>query len=188
MVQQTPEQIKSHFQSSPWAVKLFSDPTLQAFADESRIVKPTNTGDTFVARTLATEDTIAAWQSFYRIPSPGSTIQGETITILKLGSGVNGHVDICHGGFVSLLLDEVIGTAAGHIRPQDKTTMTAYLNVDYKEPVPTPGLVLCRAWVERTEGRKMYGRGTVEDGEGTIMATGEALFIVIEMITGKVKL
>ena len=108
--------------------------------------------------------------------------------VLKLGSGVNGHVDICHGGFVSLLLDEVIGTAAENVRQPDKSTMTAYLKVDYKKPVPTPGLVLCRAWIETTEGRKMFGRGTVEDGEGTVMATGEALFVVIEKITAKVKL
>jgi thioesterase superfamily protein 4 len=168
-------------------MKLFSDPTLQPFITESRIVKPTTTGDTFVARTLATEDTISAWQSFHAVSAPG-TEHGETITLLKLGSGVNGHIDICHGGFVSLVLDEVIGTAADHVKPPDKLTMTAYLKVDYKKPVPTPSVVMCRAWIQRTEGRKMFGRGTVEDGEGTVMATGEGLFVVIPKVAGKVKL
>ena len=89
---------------------------------------------------------------------------------------------------MSLLLDEVIGTAADNIRPQDKSTMTAYLNVNYKKPVPSPTVVLCRAWVEKRDGRKLYGRGTVEDGKGGIMATGEALFVIVEKVTGKVKL
>ena len=66
--------------------------------------------------------------------------------------------------------------------------MTAYLRVDYKKPVPTPTVVLCRAWVERTEGRKMFTVGTIEDGEGGVYAKGEALFIVIPKVTGKDKL
>lgn len=89
---------------------------------------------------------------------------------------------------MSLLLDEVIGSAADRIRPEGTSTMTAYLKVDYKKPVLTPAVVLCRAWVERREGRKMYGRGTLEDGQGGIMAMGEALFLVVEKVTGKVKL
>jgi acyl-coenzyme A thioesterase PaaI-like protein len=169
-------------------MRLFSDPTLKPVTNESRIVKPTTTSDTFVARTLATPDTIVAWQSFLKIHPPEDTRQGECVTVVKLGSGVNGHIDICHGGFVSVLLDEVIGTAADNVNHPDKSTMTAYLKVDYKKPVPTPGLVLCRAWIERTEGRKIFGRGTVEDGEGTVMATGEALFVVVEKVTAKVKL
>ena len=89
---------------------------------------------------------------------------------------------------MGLLLDEVIGAAADHIKPPDKSTMTAYLKVDYKKPVPTPSVVLCRAWIQRTEGRKMFGMGTVEDGEGTVMAMGEGLFVAIPKITAKVKL
>lgn len=52
--------------------------------------------------------------------------------------------------------------------------------MDYKKPVPTPSTVLCRSWVERKEGRKVWGKGTVEDGMGTVFALGEALFIGIE--------
>lgn len=81
---------------------------------------------------------------------------------------------------MSLLLDEVIGSAAEFERGSDESTMTAYLKVDYKGPVRTPGTVLCRAWLERREGRKMWGRGTVEDGRGGVLAVGEALFLTVE--------
>jgi len=87
-----------------------------------------------------------------------------------------------------VILDDVIGTAADVERPMDKSTMTAYLKVDYRRPVKTPRTLLARAWLEKIEGRKMWGRGTIEDGEGTVLADGEALFIVVESLRPKEKL
>jgi thioesterase superfamily protein 4 len=184
--QEPPSEVKSQFSSPKWAADIFNDPTYQACTNESRVLKPTN-ADSFCSKTLATSDTIAACQLFYKGPQPPNQFC-EIIGLFKLGSGVNGHIDTCHGGFVSFLLDEIIGMAAEGGRPRDKATMTAYLKVDYKKPVRTPGTVLCRAWLEKTEGRKMWGRGTVEDGDGGIMAVGEALFIVVERVKAKEKL
>ena len=42
--------------------------------------------------------------------------------------------------------------------------------------------------LERMEGRKMWGRGAIEDGEGNVLADGEALFIVVEPLWPKEKL
>lgn len=72
-----------------------------------------------------------------------------------LRTGVNGHTDTCHGGFTALIIDEVLGNVAERERPFDKSTMTAYLKVDYKKPIRTPGKILCRARVEKKEGRKL---------------------------------
>jgi acyl-coenzyme A thioesterase THEM4 len=175
------EKIKTYFQSTPWASKLFSDPSLQAFTSGSRIVKTNTTESSFITRTLATDDTIIAWQSFYKPPGPGAG-PGETVAIISLGSGVNSHVDTCHGGLVSVVLDEIIGSAVFLQRPIGTVTMTASLKVDYKKPIPTPSMILCRAYTEKIEGRKSWGRGTVEDGIGTALATGEALFITVEKV------
>lgn len=184
----SPPQIKAHFQTSPWALKYFNDPSLQPFTTESRIPKTHNTQDTFCATTLATDDTIIAWQSFYKPPPTSSSSQyGELLALFKLGSGVNGHIDTCHGGFLSVVLDELIGNVAEYERPPGKSTMTAYLKVDYKRPVPTPSIVVSRAWLEKIEGRKIYGRGVIEDEEGNVCATGEALFLTVEKITAKPK-
>src|SRR6187402_987993 len=125
---------KSHFADIPWASKLFNDPALQPFNTNSRVIKGTSTADTFCARTLATGETIIAWQSFLKPVSPPNKF-GEVIALLKLGSGLNGHVDTCHGGFLCVLMDEMISFAADNEKPKDKTTMTAYLKVDYKKPV-----------------------------------------------------
>ncbi|KUJ06481.1 uncharacterized protein LY89DRAFT_769369 [Mollisia scopiformis] len=179
--------IKAQFKDTPWAISLFNDPILIPFTNDSRVPK-SHTGDSFCAQTLNTPTTISAWQSFHRLPSsssPSASNQStETLTVMKLGSALNGHPDICHGGFVSLLLDEVIGSAVEERRPRDKSMMTAFLKVDYKKPVKTPATVLCRAWCERGEGRKMWGRGSVEDGMGGVFAVGEALFLVVEKLGG----
>jgi thioesterase superfamily protein 4 len=182
------QQIKAEFLSTPWAIKLYEDPTLRPFLSRSR-VRPqssSSTRETFVSQTLFTSETISAWQSFFKPPTPSKPF--EVICVLKLGSGLNGHHDLAHGGFLSVVLDDVIGAAAECDRPKGKSTMTAYLKVDYRKPVKTPGVLLARAWLEKTEGKKMWGRGTIEDGEGNVLADGEALFIVVASLRPKEKL
>ncbi|KAH8591597.1 thioesterase family protein-like protein [Bisporella sp. PMI_857] len=176
------EKRREPFKDVPWALKFFDDPSLRPFANNSRDLKIDSRTDTFVGKTLATDDTIKAWQSFYRAPDTAFG-NGEVLSLLSLGSGVNGHTDTCHGGFVSLLLDEALGLSAQNFRPKDKKTMTAYLNVNYKKPVTTPSVVLCRASVDRVEGRKLYVKGSIEDGNGTVLSTAEALFIVLDSIS-----
>jgi len=182
-----PAETRAHFQSTPWALQFFDDPSLQAFTDEAQTVKPQTTENTLIARTLATEDTIRAWQSFYKDPD-SSTRSGQVLSIISLGSGVNGHEDTSHGGFVSVLHDEILGIAAQSYRPSDKTTMTAYLKVDYKKPMRTPGVVLCRSWLEKKEGRKIYVRGSIEDGDGNVLSLSEGLFIIVEIIKPRERL
>lgn len=172
-------ELRARFQSVPWAWKLFDDPTLQPFITEARVLKSESTADTFVSNTLATEDTIKAWQSFYKAPDSVKKY-GEVLCLLSLGSGINGHIDTSHGGFISLIHDEGLGLAAETVRPPDKTTMTAYLRVDYKKPLRTPNVVLCRAWAERREGRKLYVKGSMEDGNGNVVSVSEGLFIVVD--------
>lgn len=52
--------------------------------------------------------------------------------------------------------------------------------MNYKKPVPTPNIILGRAKFVRRERNKIYTVGTVEDGDGTIYAMTEAMFIEVE--------
>lgn len=54
------------------------------------------------------------------------------------------------------------------------------LNTTYKRPIPVPSTILCTAKVERHDGRKLYMRATIEDGEGLVYTTGEAMFVEIK--------
>jgi hypothetical protein len=58
---------------------------------------------------------------------------------------------------------------------------TAFLNIKFRKPLVTPGIVLCRTWLERRScGRKLWLRGTIEDGEGGLFAEAESLWIEVE--------
>jgi acyl-coenzyme A thioesterase THEM4 len=57
------------------------------------------------------------------------------------------------------------------------TQMTAYLNVSYKRPVRTPGVVLATARIMKAEGKKWWIRATIEDSERQELAVAEALFV-----------
>jgi acyl-coenzyme A thioesterase PaaI-like protein len=176
-VEEPPPEIKAHFADTPWA-KLFDDPNLEAFSNRFNESYDHPSFDTFMRKTLATKDTIKAWQSFRKL----GTEYTQNLVVISIGSGVNGHTDTCHGGFLGVILDEVLGNAAECERPRDKATMTAFLKVDYKKPVRTPGKILCRGNVEKKEGRKMWVRGVIEDGQGTVYAIAEGLFLVVEQV------
>jgi len=94
---------------------------------------------------------------------------------------MNGHADTSHGGFIGLLLDEVLGYAVRCGRISGKTTMTAYLNIQYKKPIRTPTVLLVKSRLTRREGKKLFGQASLEDGNGTVYATAEALFILVEL-------
>ncbi|KAK0118429.1 hypothetical protein ONS95_012715 [Cadophora gregata] len=193
-----PASVKAHFDNIPWTKQYTSDPTLKPYTSTGRVPKTHNTADTFCAITLDSKDTVTAWQTWWKpAPAPFPTSKpsksdpkaadqkfGESIALVSFASGLNGHPDTIHGGFLGVLLDELIGNAVEYERPHDKSAMTAYLKVDYKRPVATPGTLAVRSWVEKVQGRKMWGKGEVLDREGKTCATGEALFIVVEKVKG----
>ena len=174
-----------------WCLQLLSAPNLCPIAAQSRQPKA-STEDSFFAETLATDTTITAWQSFYRtLESPqidsmrsanednsSVPIAGELVTLLALGRGMNGHSDVAHGGLVSAILDETMGMVVTFHRSPGMSGYTAFLNVTFKKPVPTPSVVLCRTWLQRkSEGRKLWLWGTVEDGQGGLFAEAESLVV-----------
>ncbi len=78
-----------------------------------------------MSETLNTGQTIRAWLSQARVPrEPRSPIISEVRALLDLGSGVNGHQDVCHGGFVAVVLDEVTGLllVANEMRERERDT------------------------------------------------------------------
>jgi thioesterase superfamily protein 4 len=172
------EKVKEQFANTPWAIKFFDDATLRPF-------DPSLTVNTFIGKTCSTPEAILAWQYFQRPPASPDTYS-EVIGLVKLGNGVNGHETIAHGGFCATLLDETAENATDFARPEGKSTMTAYLKVQYKKPVRTPGIILTRAAVVKGTGRKLLVRATIEDGKGGILAEAEALFVIVGI--GSVKL
>lgn len=77
---------------------------------------------------------------------------------------------------MATMLDETLGTPVFVKCPAG--CATAELGVKYERPLPIPSVVLCRSWVERMEGRKVWLKGVLEDGKGVVFARGQSLFIM----------
>ncbi|KAF2813849.1 uncharacterized protein BDZ99DRAFT_459602 [Mytilinidion resinicola] len=174
------------FSRIPWAADLIRDPDWVVCATSSRTPK-TSTEDSFFAVTLNTDRTITNLLSLHLKPDENADPPIQAVrTIMDLGTGVNGHPDVCHGGFVATMMDEVMGVLLtinlerASIWKRGEPTIglfTAYIKVNYKRPVPTPSVVLATARFEKKEGKKAWVVGTIEDGMGVVYATGEALFV-----------
>ena len=172
---------EEHFQSIPWCAKLLAEPDVLIVPTPSR-QKKASTEDELVAVTLNTEKTIKHWLTFYKIPGPDAIMVGELYSLLSLGPGVNGYPHLAAGGVVCLILDECMGNLGLISRILGFTMaegfiVTANLNVNYLKVVPTPGIYLATATLREVKGRKYYFEASLKNGEGTVLATAESLWV-----------
>lgn len=182
------ERTKSQLSRIPWCAELLNNPQLTAYISPSRQVKPDGSDRAF-ATTLKTESTIAAYVALYKKPQQTGTPIPEFKAILTLGSDLNGFPNVCHGGIVATILDEVAGELINvnlkHRGIKRTSYMTAYLNTSYKKQVKTPGTILVVARIAKIEGRKLFITATVEDGRGTVLTKAEGLFIGLKVPIGR---
>ncbi|MCJ1455697.1 hypothetical protein MMC28_006053 [Mycoblastus sanguinarius] len=192
---EVPPHIKEYCVQYPWFADLLNDASLRPIRTPGRQPDHTSTGDCeLLGRTLNTGNTIPALQSFYQTPPPAGSAHtqsniasnlGELLTFYTLGSGLDGYGGICHGGFLSTAIDHAMGTLARNY-PGGNDTYTKYLHVDFKKPFYTPGAILCRAWITKIEGRKLWVCGAMEDNLGNPYITAESLFLKAGISLGAV--
>jgi acyl-coenzyme A thioesterase PaaI-like protein len=97
-----------------------------------------------------------------------------SITFRTFHLGGNG---AAHGGQIAIGFDDLLGMAAAvHA---GAVTRTASLTVDYRSITPLNTELTVRAWTERQEGRKVFVRATLHDGE-RLCAEAHGLFIVLK--------
>lgn len=120
---------------------------------------------------------------FYEEP-PSPTDRVDSIkTFFTLGSGLNGFPDVCHGGIVSTILDEVTGLLIPINQQRgfmpEIPHMTAYLNITFLRPVKTSATILAQAKITKVDGRKYFAEGWIEEADGTILARAEVLYVAL---------
>ncbi|KAK5094193.1 hypothetical protein LTR70_004235 [Exophiala xenobiotica] len=129
------------------------------------------------AQTLYTPTAIRAQLDFKRpATEPDAITSQEYCYLLSVGTGVDGLKGRAHGGFNALILDQMTGWVASQVSGTFAPA-TATMTVDYKAPIDTPGVVLCRGWPVESSGRKTWVKARLEDGTGRVLAQGKALFI-----------
>ena len=108
---------------------------------------------------------------FYRLPDQAAV----AAPIPAPGADREGFPGILHGGFQSLLLDEIMCWAALHLA--GKIVFTADLSVRFKAPAPTGGALLAKGWIEKDGGRLIRASGVLLEGD-RVLAEGSGSFFV----------
>ena len=169
------------FLSIPWCASLLAEADIVTVPTPSRQRKE-STEDELIAVTLKTKKTILSWLTFYKRPAPGTTHVDEVYNLLKLGPGVNGYAHLVAGGIIAVILDEcmgILGTINQRLGVEGAAgfLVTANLNINYVKAVQTPGIYLATTTLRELKGRKCYFDASIKDGEGSILATAESLWI-----------
>jgi acyl-coenzyme A thioesterase PaaI-like protein len=102
------------------------------------------------------------------------------LELTRLHEGAPGHI---HGGIIATLMDEAMSKLN---RPLNALAMTRHMEVDYLRPAPLfQPLVLIGTHVSRSTnadgspGRKLFHHAELQLPDGTVLARGKALFVVI---------
>jgi acyl-coenzyme A thioesterase PaaI-like protein len=90
-----------------------------------------------------------------------------------LGAAYEGPPGCVHGGVLALVLDQMLGEAAG---AGGKPGMTATLTLSYRQRTLL-GELTSEAWIERSDGIKTWARGEIHGPDG-LTVEAEGLFIL----------
>lgn len=102
------------------------------------------------------------------------TTEGRGVrSAFHLGAAYEGPPGSVHGGVLALILDQLLGEAAG---AEGKPGMTASLTLTYRRRTPL-GDLSSEARIERVEGHKTWARGELVGPEG-VTVEAEGLFIL----------
>lgn len=98
---------------------------------------------------------------------------GRAWSDFHLGAAYEGPPSLVHGGVSALILDQMLGEAAG---AGGKPGMTGTLTLRYRRGTPL-GDLRAEAWIDRSEGIKTYAKGQIMDAEG-VTVEAEGVFIL----------
>jgi acyl-coenzyme A thioesterase PaaI-like protein len=106
---------------------------------------------------------IQSWQVF-RNTNPASDDDEILLSVVELGTNLDGHVGVVHGGILALLMDDALGLAVmeGLRVP---FAVTANLNIDYRHSVPSGSTICIRCKLVERKERKLVWKVLVESYE-----------------------
>ncbi|WP_020495399.1 PaaI family thioesterase [Sciscionella marina] len=110
----------------------------------------------------------------YEVEEAGPDGVSAVVTFRPYHLGGN---NAAHGGQVAVAFDDLAGMAS--VMGHGRVSRTAYLTVDYRSITPLDTPLRCRTWVDRIEGRKVFIRGSLHDGQ-RLCAELDALFIQLK--------
>jgi acyl-coenzyme A thioesterase PaaI-like protein len=92
------------------------------------------------------------------------------------GEAYGGHPGFVHGGYVSAVLDHVLGVVSS---TSGVATMTGTLTTRYRRPTPLGRRLICRGTLDRIERRKVLCSAVLEADDG-VTAEAEGIYIRVD--------
>ncbi|KAH6691454.1 thioesterase superfamily protein [Plectosphaerella plurivora] len=184
-------QTSDDFSSIPWCKALLTAPNTTVFIPASRDPSQTRSHrghDQLFSRTLSGPDVIPACICFHATPAPGSHAPvTELSTLFSLAGGVDGYPGVVHGGAVAVLMDEILGVlvqqnmdlGSDHAVFRSNPA-TATMDVRFRRPIPTPGVVRGRGRVVKLEGRKLHLAAKILNAGGEVLASCESIWVTVD--------
>ncbi len=105
--------------------------------------------------------------------------EGRAESSLVLPDYFSGWKGIAHGGFLSMLLDEVMAQACASTARGSEAAVTGEMRVRFKKPAKTGSLVRIEGDLEEARGRIMRTRGRILDEAGEVLAEASASFLKV---------
>ena len=96
------------------------------------------------------------------------------VQLTEIHQGAPGYI---HGGLIATLLDEAMSKLN---RPLGLLAMTRHIEVDYLRPAPIHAPLTVSARHLRRDGRKLFHLAELHDEAGNLLASCNALWIVID--------
>lgn len=105
----------------------------------------------------------------------GDADNGKAWTEFSPPSFMAGSNNIMHGGFISLLLDEVSSKVLSVL---GKGGLTRHLDVSFEKPVYLNHSIRLEAELKQNEGRKHFIEARILNSKGEVLAKSKAVFLV----------
>ncbi|KAH7079165.1 HotDog domain-containing protein [Paraphoma chrysanthemicola] len=210
---------KEFFSTIPLVRDLLQQPSNIQFTPTCRLEGPestlSKTQDQFFRRGLKDKTLVPYATAFYEdsftTASPPTRVEqtsvGQELRLLirkstlvfSLQPGTNGFNGTAHGGLITTLIDEAMGSLilinhkihselpastrenlSGQVLDMRGLAMfTASMDVRFRTPLPTPSIVLVEAIAERIKGRKLFISVTVKGMNNVIHATCDGMWMSI---------
>ena len=102
--------------------------------------------------------------------------QGEAESRLLVPEWCAGWKGVTHGGFLTMLMDELMAHACNAFAA---SAVTADMSVKFIKPVPTGSTVTIRGWAEPPRGRVIATKASILSEDGRALAEASARFITM---------
>lgn len=182
-----------HFQGIPWCAALLSASGFKPTETFSRTAKEHNE-DTLFGMTLKSNNTITHIYSIY-LPSETKTapLILEVRTFVTLSTGMNGGPNALHGGMITTLMDDSMGTLLKLNRDAEERPVTAFgvtakMDVRFRKLMLTPGTYCVGTKVTSVEGKRVKLEGWIRDEDDDVCATSQSLWILVTRSESQMKL